>query len=112
MKSIFLLLLTLSSAWVFSQTTRSIVLKDSTKSLQIVDVACGTCKFEMAGSDCELAAKIGPNAYFVDGTSIDAHGDAHGPDGFCQSIRRAEIQGDLVGDRFKVTYFRLLPKKQ
>lgn len=109
MKSTLLLLLTLSSASVFSQA--SIAIKDSTKAMKVVDVACGTCKLGLAGSDCILAARIGKIAYFVEGTSIDDHGDAHGSEGFCKSIRSAEVQGEVVDDKFKVSYFKLLPKK-
>jgi len=39
---------------------------------------------------------------------IDSHGDAHAKDGFCNSIRKAEVQGEIINDRFKVTYFKLL----
>jgi hypothetical protein len=49
-------------------------------------------------------------AYFVDGTNIDSHGDAHAKDGFCSAIRRAEVQGEVVDNRFVATYFKLLPE--
>ena len=45
----------------------------------------------------------------MDGTTIDEHGDAHADDGFCNAIRKAEVQGTLVKGRFNVTYFKLLP---
>ncbi len=81
---------------------------DSTKPIQIVDAACGQCQFKLPGKGCDLAIRIKGNAYFVDGTSIDEHGDAHANDGFCNTIRKAEVQGELVKDRFKVNYFKLV----
>ena len=60
---------------------------------------------------CDLAVRIDGKTYFVDGSSIDSHGDAHADDGFCAVIRRAEVVGKVVGNRFKATSFKVLPKK-
>jgi hypothetical protein len=84
-------------------------LPDSTKKVQVVEAACGECQFGMTGDDCDLAIRIDSKTYFVDGTHIDSHGDAHSEDGFCKTIRKAEVQGEVVNNRFKSTYFRLLP---
>jgi hypothetical protein len=46
------------------------------------------CQFGMEGHGCELAVRIDGKPYFVDGTSLDSHGDAHANDGFCTAIRR------------------------
>jgi hypothetical protein len=62
----------------------------------------------MAGKGCNLAVRIKGKSYFVDGTSIDEHGDAHADDGFCKAIRKAEVQGKVVKNRFVATYFKLL----
>jgi hypothetical protein len=75
----------------------------------IVEVSCGECNFGLKGKSCDLAVRINGKAYFVDGTSIDEHGDAHAKDGFCQAIRKAEVIGKVVKGRFKVSYFKLLP---
>ncbi|MCX6316173.1 MAG: DUF6370 family protein [Bacteroidetes bacterium] len=96
------------------QTPNKIAVPDSTKKIQVVEASCGECNFKMPGKGCELAVRINGKAYFVDGTSIDEHGDAHGADGFCEAIRKAEVQGEIVNNRFKATYFKLLkpePKK-
>jgi hypothetical protein len=88
---------------------------DSTKKLMTVETACGLCKFEMKDKGCNLAVRIDGRSYFVDGTSIDDHGDAHADDGFCNSIRKAEVQGEIINGRFKATYFKLVkpePKKE
>ena len=82
---------------------------DSTRKMQTVEAACGECQFGLDGNSCDLAIRIEGKSYFVDGTSIDAHGDAHASDGFCKMIRKAEVQGAVVGNRFKVSYFKLLP---
>lgn len=81
---------------------------DSTKKIQVVEASCGECQFHLQGKGCQLAVRINGKAYFVDGTTIDEHGDAHASDGFCEAIRKAEVQGEVVNDRFKVTYFKLI----
>lgn len=53
--------------------------------------------------------RIAGRAYDVDGTGIDDHGDAHAPDRFCNSVRRARVRGHLRGDRFEASAFELLP---
>ncbi len=87
---------------------------DPNKKIQIVETACGECQFKLAGESCDLAVRIDGKSYFVDGTDIDSHGDAHAKDGFCKAVRKAEVQGEIVNDRFKVTYFKLLksPEKK
>lgn len=81
---------------------------DPGKKIQVVETACGQCQFKLAGKGCDLAVRINGKSYFVEGTDIDSHGDAHAKDGFCNAIRKAEVQGEVVNDRFKVGYFKLL----
>ncbi len=83
-------------------------ISDSSKQTYIVEVGCGQCRFGMKGKSCDLAVRIKGKIYFVDGTSIDGHGDAHAKDGFCNSIRRAKVQGSIVNDRFSASYFEVL----
>lgn len=78
------------------------------KKLQVVEAACGQCKFGLPGKTCDLAVRADGKSYFVDGTTIDEHGDAHAKDGFCLAIRKAEVRGELIGNRFKASYFKLL----
>jgi len=87
-----------------AKTTRP----DTTKKLQVVETACGECQLGLKGKSCDLAVRIDGKAWFVEGTSIDEHGDAHAQDGFCNAIRKAEVQGEVVDNKFKVTYFKLL----
>jgi hypothetical protein len=86
--------------------------KKTDQNSQIVEVSCGECQFGMKGKGCDLAIRINGKSYFVDGTKIDDHGNAHAKDGFCETIRKAEIIGEIIDDRFKVTSFTLLPEKQ
>lgn len=84
---------------------------DPSQPIQTVEVSCGECQFKLKGKSCDLAVRIDGKAYFVDGTDIDSHGDAHEKDGFCNAIRKAEVQGRLEKNRFIVSYFKLLPEK-
>ena len=58
---------------------------------------------------CDLAVRIDNKTYFVDGTTLNDHGDAHSQDGFCSAIRKAEVTGEIKGDRFVASSFKLLP---
>lgn len=82
---------------------------NSSKKIQFAEVSCGECKFHLKGKSCDLAIRIKGKAYFIDGADIDSFGDAHGKDGFCKAIRKAEVQGAIVKNRYKVTYLKLLP---
>lgn len=75
----------------------------------VVEAACGQCLFGLAGNDCDLAVRIDGKAYFVDGTGIDDHGDAHSDDGLCNAVRQARVQGGVENGRFIATSFELLP---
>ena len=76
-----------------------------------LEVSCGQCQFGIPGAGCDLAVRIEGQSYFLDGTSIDDHGDAHGETGFCNCIREAIISGVRQGDRLVVDKFELLPLK-
>ena len=78
---------------------------------QIVETSCGQCQFGMEGHGCELAVRIDGKPYFVDGTAIDSHGDAHADGGFCAAIRKAEVVGEIKDNRFVVSDFKLLPEE-
>lgn len=79
---------------------------------QVVEAACGECKFGLKGNSCDLAVRIDGKSYFVDGTSIDDHGDSHGKEGFCNHISKAEVTGKVVDGRFKATSFKLVKEKK
>jgi Family of unknown function (DUF6370) len=97
---------------VFGQTIKqNIAIPDSTKQIQIAELSCGKCKFGLPGKNCDLAIRINDKAYYVNGASIDAFGDAHAKDGFCNAIRKAAVQGEIVDNHFMVTYLKLIPLK-
>jgi hypothetical protein len=94
---------------VFSQEVQPKKLVfDKSKKVYELETACGTCMFKMQGKTCKLAVKFNNKDYYVEGTGIDDHGDAHDKDGFCNASRKAKVQGELVGDKFLVTYFELI----
>ncbi len=76
---------------------------------QVVDAACGQCQFGITGkAGCDLAVRIDGKSYFVDGTSIHDHGDAHADDGFCEAIRQVEVKGEIIDGRFKAETFTII----
>ena len=105
MKIVFTALLSFFAITGFAQNR-----VDTTKKLMTVDASCGQCRLGLSGKGCNLAVRIEGKAYFVDGTSIDSHGDAHAADGFCNKIRKANVQGEVVDNRFKASYFQLVPE--
>ncbi|MWB95299.1 hypothetical protein GON26_13100 [Flavobacterium sp. GA093] len=84
--------------------------KKSKEKPQIVETACGECQFGMEGKGCDLAVRIDGKSYYVDGTTIHDHGDAHAEDGFCNAIRKASVTGTVENNRFKATSFTLVKK--
>jgi len=76
---------------------------------QVVEAACGQCQLGMTEKlGCDLAIRIDGKSYFVDGTSIHDHGDAHAADGFCASIRKANVKGEIIDGRFKTESFTVI----
>ena len=80
---------------------------------QTVEAACGQCQFGMRDKPgCDLAVRIDGKAYFVEGTSIHDHGDAHSEGGFCNAVRKAEVVGEIKDNRFVASSFKLIPAKE
>lgn len=111
MRSLFsILFFTFLFSAATAQNTDAVTVKpDETKTIQLVEVSCGKCKLGLPGKSCDLAVRIGDKSYYVDGADIDNYGDAHAHDGMCNAIRKAEVQGELVDNRFKITYIKLQP---
>ena len=103
MKKLFTFLFVMFSVVILAQD------KNESSKIQIVEASCGQCQFGMEGKSCDLAVRIDGKSYFVEGTNIDAHGDAHANDGFCASIRKAAVNGTIKDNKFVVTYFKLQP---
>lgn len=114
MKQIISLFMVLffANSMVGQKTEMKIMKPDPAKKIMVVEAACGECQFKMKGDNCDLAVRIDGKPYFVDGTSIDSHGDAHAKDGFCNAVRKAEVQGEIADNRFKATYFKLLKEEK
>ena len=109
MKFVFLLVISFVALTATAQN-KTAKTPDKNKELLTVDASCGQCKFGLAGTICDLAVRINGQAYFVDGSHIDSHGDAHADDGFCNAIKKAKVQGEIVNNRFKASYFKLVPE--
>lgn len=106
MKKIVLLLLTLVSFSVSAQDKKKEI-KD-----QVVEASCGQCNFGMTSKKgCDLAVKIEGHSYFVEGTNINKHGDAHAKDGFCNTVKKAKVTGEIKEDKFVATNFELVDEK-
>lgn len=106
MKKLFVILSFLMLNLTIAQEKKTVKQKT-----QIVEASCGQCQFGMKGYTCDLAVRIDGKPYFVEGTHIDKHGDAHAEDGFCTTIRKAEVVGEVKDSVFVITQFKLLPKK-
>ena len=83
---------------------------DPAKKVYTVEATCGQCQFKMKGKGCTLAVRIDGKFYFVEKVAIDDFGDAHANEGFCNAIRKAKVQGEIVGDKFVASYFEILDK--
>ena len=106
---LFMMLVSFSYSYSQDTTKKKLVFNPKIPSYE-VEATCGNCMYKMEGSGCHLAIKLNGKNYFIDGTGIDDHGDAHETEGFCNAIKKAKVQGSIVKDRFEVTYFELIKK--
>lgn len=108
-KTLFSLFIIIGSFAANAQTTD----KKTTSAKEIknktVEISCGECKFKMKGKGCDLAIRMDGKTYFVDGKTVDDFGDAHDEKhGFCNVIKKAEVTGEIVNNRFKAKTITLL----
>ena len=75
---------------------------------------CGQCQLEMnSKTGCDLAIQYAGKKYWVDGSSLQDHGDEHDPEaGMCQTTRKAEVQGNFKEGKFIATSFTLIDNKK
>lgn len=106
---LMVMLVTFSFTYGQDSTKKKLVFNPKNPTYE-AEATCGTCMYKMEGKGCHLAIKLNEKNYFVDGTNIDDHGDAHDAEGFCNAIKKAKVQGTIVKDRFEVTYFELIKK--
>ena len=112
---LYLVLFTLLFSATIGAAQQKTAIKKSGQTIlsnQTVEASCGQCQFNLEGKSCDLAVRIDGKAYFVDGSDIDDHGDAHAKDGFCQKVRKAVVSGKVVDNRFKATSFKLLAEEK
>lgn len=110
-KIVFFIALSLSAAATHAQSnTEAAAAQPAVPKTMIVEASCGECKFGMHGTGCALAVRIDGKPYLVTGTPhLDAYGDAHGENGMCNVIRKAEVAGEIKDGKFAATTFKLLP---
>jgi hypothetical protein len=83
--------------------------KKAQQKTHTVEAACGQCQFGMKDKKgCDLAVRIDGKSYFVEGTTMDDHGDAHAKDGMCSAVRKAEVTGEVKDNKFVASSFKLL----
>jgi hypothetical protein len=112
-KIIAVFLFTIGALTVSAQNkTVKKAIPDPSKPVIAAEASCGKCQLGLKSKDCDLAVRINGKSYFVDGVHIDSLGDAHAKDGMCNAIRKAHMQGEVVNDRFKATYFVLDPMEK
>ncbi len=75
---------------------------------KIVEASCGQCQFLMPEKGCTLAIQMNKRTYYVEGTNIDDYGDAHAVDGFCEAIKKAQVSGSIVKEKFIATSFKIV----
>ena len=77
---------------------------------QVAELSCGQCKFDLdSESGCSLAVRLDGKAYFVEGFDIDDFGDAHDENiGFCNIIRKGEVTGEIINDKFLASAIELV----
>ena len=85
---------------------------DPTIKVYTVEASCGQCQFKMIGKGCTLAVRMDGKSYFVEKADIDEFGDAHSKEGFCNAIRKAKVQGEIVGNKFIASYFEIIDDKK
>ena len=107
MKKLLLLSLFIPLVSFGQETFKNKLIFNPEMSLIKTEASCGICMLNMKGKECELAVKIKDSTYYVVGTGIDDHGDAHSDSGFCNAIRKADVQGKVMNNKFHVTYFKL-----
>ena len=72
-----------------------------------VEVACGSCIYEMEGvQGCKTAVKIDGKPYLVTGGSLDAH-----TSGLCSGEKQAVVAGEVKDGKFVASKIELVGKK-
>jgi len=70
---------------------------------QSLEVACAGCVYKMAGAKgCTPAVKIADKTYHVDITGFSAHDS-----GLCSGPKKAQVTGELKGDRLVASKIEL-----
>ena len=75
-----------------------------------VEAGCAMCIYEMEGVEkCTLAVKVDGQPYYVTGSTIFDHGDAHAADGICMTAREAVVDGKIEDGKVVATRLEFKP---
>ena len=74
----------------------------------LIIASCGKCNLNTKDKRCDLKIKIGDKIFSVNGSTLHDHGDAHGPEGFCNAVRIARARGIIKKDIFHADSFKLI----
>lgn len=85
------------------------VKKSNDKIAGTYNVSCGKCNYEMTGDGCDLGIEINGKFYYVEGSDLHDHGDAHAADGLCNVRREATVVGEIKNGVFVAESLELLP---
>lgn len=97
---LFLICLIISSSCATSRINKEVQ--------GVYEIACGKCIFDMTGDECDLAVLINEKHYYVEGSHIDDHGDAHTENGLCNTSRKAQIKGVVKFGVFVAEYINII----
>jgi hypothetical protein len=114
MKQLFIAVITLmfSMSAGAQEQKKDYATIDPSKKIQSAEVSCGECQFKMKGKSCHLAVRLDGKDYWVDGADVDSFGDAHDKQtGFCNAIRKADVQGVIKDGRFLLSYLKFTDEK-
>jgi len=93
-------------------TSITVVAQQKEKTYKVL-TACGQCQFDMSSPNgCALAIQLAGKTYWVDGSSISDHGNEHAANGLCKTVRKAEVQGTIEGNRIEASSFIIIPEKK
>ena len=74
----------------------------------IICIGCKVKDLDEIANLFKISQIVETAYYFVVDTSIDEHRDAHSEDGFCETIRNAEVTGKIVDGIFQAESFKLI----
>ena len=93
---------------IFSLSALTLKAQTKEKPYKVL-ASCGTCNFGMSNENgCSLAIQMAGKHYWVDGSTLQDHGDEHAENGMCKTTRKAKVFGHIEGDTIYTSKFILI----